>query len=120
MRSATPTRTTIATCIISTHGDYDENGNAVLLLSDGRVENRLTAPQLEALFEGIQGTKIILLDACYSGAFIGKGMPRAAGGRQLPFAGFQGAHQLRRHGGKLVLERIGRLRAGHVLLSRRF
>ncbi|MFH1513617.1 MAG: caspase family protein [Bacillota bacterium] len=59
---------------LSTHGDYDADGNAVMLLSDGRTENRLTAPELEAMFDGIQGTKIILLDACYSGAFIGKGM----------------------------------------------
>ena len=34
----------------------------------------MTADALEALFDGIQGTKILLLDACYSGAFIGKGM----------------------------------------------
>jgi hypothetical protein len=59
---------------VSTHGDYDAEGNAVLLLSDGKSESRLTAAQLEALFTGIQGTKVILLDACYSGAFIGKGM----------------------------------------------
>ena len=59
---------------ISTHGDYDAEGNAVLLLSDGVTEETLTAQALEAMFEGIAGTKIILLDACFSGAFIGKGM----------------------------------------------
>ena len=59
---------------ISTHGDYDADGNAVLLLSDGQAESRLTAAELEAMFEGIRGTKIIMLDACYSGAFIGKGI----------------------------------------------
>ena len=46
----------------------------MLLLSDGETECRLTAAELEALFTDIPGTKIILLDACYSGAFIGKGM----------------------------------------------
>lgn len=61
---------------VSTHGDYDAEGNAVLLLSDGETECRLTAAQLEALFKEIRGTKIVLLDACYSGAFIGKGMRR--------------------------------------------
>ncbi len=60
---------------ISTHGDYDADGNAVLLLSDGRTESSLTAGALEAMFDGIPGMKILLLDACYSGAFIGKGMP---------------------------------------------
>jgi hypothetical protein len=59
---------------VSTHGDYDADGNAVLLLSDGVTEETLTARELEAMFSGIAGTKIILLDACFSGAFIGKGM----------------------------------------------
>jgi len=59
---------------ISTHGGYDADGNAVLLLSDGKTEDSLTAEELEAMFSGIAGTKIIILDACYSGAFIGKGM----------------------------------------------
>ncbi|HPF86947.1 MAG TPA: caspase family protein [Candidatus Limiplasma sp.] len=59
---------------LSTHGDHDARGETVLLLSDGQTECGLTAAALEALFDGIAGTKIILLDACYSGAFIGKGM----------------------------------------------
>ena len=60
---------------VSTHGDYDADGNAVLLLSDGQAEGAITAAELEALFDGIHGMKILLLDACFSGAFIGKGMP---------------------------------------------
>lgn len=61
---------------ISTHGEYDpENGvEPALLLSDGVTEGRVTPQALEAAFQGIAGTKVILLDACYSGAFIGKGM----------------------------------------------
>lgn len=59
---------------VSTHGEYDADGSAVLLLSDGVTEETLTAQALEAMFSGIAGTKIILLDACFSGAFIGKGM----------------------------------------------
>ena len=59
---------------LSTHGIYEEGGEAALLMSNGVIENRLTAAQLEAAFEGIAGTKLIILDACSSGAFIGKGM----------------------------------------------
>lgn len=61
---------------ISTHGLYDpENGvEPALLLSDGQTENLLTPEELEAAFDGISGTKVLILDACNSGAFIGKGM----------------------------------------------
>lgn len=61
---------------ISTHGLYDpENGvEPALLLSDGQTENHLTPEELEAAFDGISGTKVLILDACNSGAFIGKGM----------------------------------------------
>ncbi|NLI22377.1 MAG: CHAT domain-containing protein [Clostridiales bacterium] len=63
---------------LSTHGVYDaqDAGQAALLLSDGRTESRMTAAELEAAFDGIGGTKVLILDACYSGAFIGKGMRR--------------------------------------------
>ena len=46
----------------------------LLLLSDGQTENHLTPEELEAAFDGISGTKVLILDACNSGAFIGKGM----------------------------------------------
>lgn len=61
---------------ISTHGLYDpENGvEPALLLSDGQTENHLTPEELAAAFDGISGTKVLILDACNSGAFIGKGM----------------------------------------------
>ena len=61
---------------ISTHGvyDVDDGTEPALLLSDGSTEERITPAQLEAAFLGIAGKKVILLDACYSGAFIGKGM----------------------------------------------
>lgn len=61
---------------ISTHGLYDpENGvEPALLLSDGQTENHLTPEELEAAFDGISGTKVLILDSCNSGAFIGKGM----------------------------------------------
>ena len=47
----------------------------MLLLSDGQTENGVTPAQLEAAFDGIDGTKVLILDACNSGAFIGKGLP---------------------------------------------
>lgn len=61
---------------LSTHGEYDpQNGlGAALLLSDGQTESRLTPEALQAAFAGIAGVKVLWLDACYSGAFIGKGM----------------------------------------------
>jgi len=60
---------------LSTHGVYEpESGEPPrLLLSDGLVEGSITPRQLEAAFEGIAGQKVIILDACNSGAFIGKG-----------------------------------------------
>lgn len=60
---------------LSTHGVYEPGKEPMLLLSDGIVEYGLTPSALKQCFEGIQGTKLIILDACNSGAFIGKGMP---------------------------------------------
>ena len=61
---------------ISTHGEYDPDHGveASLLLSDGVTEGRISPAELQAAFDGVAGTKVIILDACYSGAFIGKGM----------------------------------------------
>ena len=61
---------------LCTHGEFDGDpaSEPALLLSDGRTEGRLTPEALEAALSGIAGVKVVLLDACYSGAFIGKGM----------------------------------------------
>jgi len=61
---------------ISTHGEFapDSGEEPALLLSDGVSEARLTPRALQAALAGIHGVKVLLLDACYSGAFIGKGM----------------------------------------------
>jgi hypothetical protein len=70
---------------LCTHGEFDGDpaSEPVLLLSDGRTEERLTPKVLEAALATVPGVKVVLLDACYSGAFIGKGMRwRAA---VLPF-----------------------------------
>ena len=60
---------------ISTHGSYapDSGEEPALLLSDGVTEGHITAAELEAAFDVIKGTKVLWLDACYSGAFLGKG-----------------------------------------------
>lgn len=63
---------------LSTHGLYDPSRPdepARLLLSDGTNEDFITADQLAAFLDPIPGTKLVILDACSSGAFIGKGMP---------------------------------------------
>lgn len=59
---------------LSTHGVYEAGGEPMLLLSDGETENGITPAQLEGAFGDIPGTKVLILDACNSGAFIGKGM----------------------------------------------
>lgn len=61
---------------ISTHGVYDPEEDVApgLLLSDGVMESVLSPEMLEGAFEGIEGTNVLILDACNSGAFIGKGM----------------------------------------------
>lgn len=62
---------------ISTHGVYPKgtpNSQAALLLSDGEREYALTAQTLESILSAVKGTKVLILDACHSGAFIGKGL----------------------------------------------
>lgn len=59
---------------LSTHGVYETGAEPLLLLSDGVTENGVTPAQLENAFAGVRGMKVIILDACNSGAFIGKGM----------------------------------------------
>ena len=66
---------------ISTHGVFDQagsNAGAALLLSDGTREELLYAPLLEDILDIIPGRKILILDACNSGAFIGKGLSGGA------------------------------------------
>ena len=72
---------------ISTHGVYDPaNGvEPALLLSDGVAEGSVSPKELEAAFDGIPGVKVLILDACNSGAFIGKGM--AVQPREVAFLG---------------------------------
>ena len=57
----------------------------LLVLSDGRQEESLTAAALKDMLDQVPGRKIVILDACNSGAFIGRGA-RGAGSSNL-FAG---------------------------------
>lgn len=62
---------------ISTHGLWEQgmpNGEMTLLLSDGVRENGVTALMLRDMFDRIAGTKVLIIDACHSGAMIGKGV----------------------------------------------
>lgn len=73
---------------VSTHGVYDpksSNMEAALLLSDGETEVAVTARQLEDAFRQIRGTKVLIIDACQSGALIGKGV--SGGAAEAAFLG---------------------------------
>ena len=62
---------------ICTHGiwnSYEPAEGMVLLLSDGVREEGITAAGLKELFDPIPGEKLLMLDACHSGAMIGKGV----------------------------------------------
>lgn len=69
---------------ISTHGVYggetDGAETSGLFLSDGREEALLTGPALERALSRIPGVKMVILDACNSGAVIGKGLPAPENG----------------------------------------
>ena len=67
----------ISLLYISTHGVYNparSNLTAELLLCDGETEDALTPQVLESILAEIPGTHVLLMDACHSGAFIGKGL----------------------------------------------
>ena len=62
---------------ISTHGRWspgDDNAAMTLLLSDGEHEAGLTAARLREMLDRVPGVKVLLIDACHSGAMIGKGV----------------------------------------------
>lgn len=71
---------------ICTHGLYDRiSYEPLLVLSDGKKEESLSAAALKELLDQVPGEKIVVLDACNSGAFIGRGA--RGGGAENPFAG---------------------------------
>ena len=61
---------------LSTHGVLrDEAGRQTLslLLSDGTEEERLEPGRLREILDRVPGRKVLILDACHSGAVIGRG-----------------------------------------------
>lgn len=61
---------------LSTHGLLrDEAGRQtlLLLLSDGTAEDRLEPERLRQILDLVPGKKVLVLDACHSGAVIGRG-----------------------------------------------
>lgn len=63
---------------ICTHGIYQEDAQG-LLLSDGITETVLTPDGLAGLLSPLPGRKLLILDACNSGVFIGRGMGSQGG-----------------------------------------
>ena len=63
---------------LATHGELDSGGEAVLVLSDGSRETVVTARELKALLDTVPGKKVLILDACQSGAMLGKGLAEPA------------------------------------------
>ncbi|MBR3740615.1 MAG: CHAT domain-containing protein, partial [Clostridia bacterium] len=71
----------VSVLYISTHGVFEDGlsiDDAALLLSDGITEERLDTPFLQRVLDQIPGTKLLILDACNSGAMIGKGLSGGA------------------------------------------
>ncbi|MGN0777493.1 MAG: FlgD immunoglobulin-like domain containing protein [Candidatus Ventricola sp.] len=63
---------------LCTHGilSSSDDGQVYLLLGDGQTETPLGAQDLYDLIRDVQGEKLLIVDACYSGALIGRGMPQ--------------------------------------------
>ena len=65
---------------ISTHGLPPGTDSApALLLSDGEEEEALDAVTLRRILDAVPGKKLLILDACNSGAMIGKGLSAPEG-----------------------------------------
>lgn len=64
---------------LCTHGMLSsaDDGQSYLLLGDGETETPLSSADLYRLLSPIQGEKLLILDACFSGALLGRGIPDA-------------------------------------------
>ena len=62
---------------LCTHGVLSsaDDEQVYLLLGDGQTESPLSSQALYDLLRDIPGEKLLILDACYSGALIGRGQP---------------------------------------------
>jgi len=61
---------------LCTHGILSSDDDEVyLLLGDGQTESPLSSQKLYDIVSQISGEKLLILDACFSGALLGRGMP---------------------------------------------
>ena len=59
---------------ISTHGE--DNGKGLeIIFSDGNDDKRVPSLELYSILKEIPGVKVLMLDCCYSGGIIHKGVP---------------------------------------------
>ena len=67
--------TDLSILYLCTHGvlSSSDDGQVYLMLGDGENEAPLGAAALQNILSGIQGEKLLIVDACYSGALIGRG-----------------------------------------------
>ncbi len=68
--------TDLSILYLCTHGvlaSADDN-HMYLLLGNGESEAPLGAADLQAMLSSIQGEKLLIVDACYSGALLGRGL----------------------------------------------
>lgn len=70
--------TDLSILYLCTHGVISsaDDEQVYLLLGDGQTESPLSGAQLYDTLKDIQGEKLLILDACYSGALIGRGQPQ--------------------------------------------
>ena len=76
----TADETDLSILYICTHGllSSSDDGGIYLILGDGENEQPISASQLFDTIRNIQGEKLLILDACFSGALIGRGTPQQA------------------------------------------
>lgn len=62
---------------LCTHGllSSSDDGEVYLLLGDGQTESPLSSSMLYEYLKDIPGEKLLIVDACFSGALIGRGIP---------------------------------------------
>ncbi len=80
------TENDVSLLYISTHGEFNtayNNPEGRLYLSDGSLEDQVTAQELGAMLDEIEGVKVLLVDACNSGALIGKGVSPKVGSARV-------------------------------------
>lgn len=58
---------------LSTHGFVGDDGSYYALMSDGEKEYALSDQAMKAALDKVPGTKLLILDTCFSGAAIAKG-----------------------------------------------